>query len=174
MMPATSRHVSGRSSPDLSAEPSRSDSPRGQHDVRMGICFIHVMERHINNHALTDKVFSDKGENGFRAASCGSSWGMASSISRASCEFFRRSAFSTAFQSSARFVHQAGAVAGVRITASATPLFCGCSRSPVRYAHQASVNRNDRQRKLRRCSRCFWNNFHAEMINRHFCRNAFL
>ena len=31
----------------------------------MGICFIHVMERHISNHALTDKVFSDKGENGF-------------------------------------------------------------------------------------------------------------
>ena len=51
--------------PDLSAEPSRSDSPRGQHDVRMGICFIHVMERHISNHALTDKIFSDKGENGF-------------------------------------------------------------------------------------------------------------
>ena len=51
--------------PDLSAEPSRPDSPRGQHDVRMGICFIHVMERHISNHALTDKVFSDKGENGF-------------------------------------------------------------------------------------------------------------
>ncbi len=32
-------------------------APRGQHDVRMGICFIHVMERHISNHALTDKVF---------------------------------------------------------------------------------------------------------------------
>ena len=51
--------------PDLSTESSRSDSSRGQHDVRMGICFIHVMERHISNHALTDKVFSDKGENGF-------------------------------------------------------------------------------------------------------------
>ena len=51
--------------PDLSTESSRSDSSRGQHDVRMGICFIHVMERHISNHALTDKVFADKGENGF-------------------------------------------------------------------------------------------------------------
>ncbi len=86
-----------------------------------GFVFIHVMERHISNHALTDKVFSDKGRTVSRAASCGSSRGIASSISRASCEFFRRSAFSAAFQSSAGFVHQAGAVAGVRITASLQP-----------------------------------------------------
>ncbi|MCZ5504039.1 hypothetical protein O5551_01340, partial [Escherichia coli] len=60
MMRATSRRVPGRSSPDLSCKSRFPDSSRGQHDVRMGIGPVHVMERHIGNHALTfDKVFPD-------------------------------------------------------------------------------------------------------------------
>ncbi len=154
MMHATSRHVSGRSSPDLSTESSRSDSSRGQHDVRMGICFIHVMERHISNHALTDKVFSDKGENGFRAASCGSSRGMASSISRAivSSSGVRPS------QRHSRVRHGSYTRQGLSRSQNHSfshTAFAGVGES-VRYAHQASVNRNDRQQKQRRCSRCFW------------------